>query len=288
MDISRKRQKMIEISIEQGKCTRCGRCVKVCPSGLFLAEKGRVPRVERPQNCIECGHCVDVCQGACIRHNSFPESKIHEVKREFLPTPGQLMELIRSRRSNRTITRKPVPQEVIDDILESARYAPTAENTRNVRVTVIRDAEAVGAVEDNVMRFFVRLAGVLMSRPVAPLTRLLAPDLYKEGLELKRFERRWSAGERPCTCNATVLLCFSAPSGYDFAMHDCNLAYQNASLMAEAHGISQVYMGLIGVAMKMKGKRSVRKLLGIPRGHKLCAMMGLGVPAFQYERYTER
>ena len=288
MDISRKRQKMIEISIEQGNCTRCGRCVKVCPSGLFLAEKGRVPRVERPQNCIGCGHCVDVCQGGCIRHNSFPESKIHEVKRELLPTPRQLMELIHARRSNRSLTRDAVPQEALDDILEAARYAPTAENTRGVKLTVIRDAEALKILEDSVMRFFIKLAGVLMSRPVAPITRRVIPDLYKEGLELKRFERRWLEGEQPCLCNATTLVCFSAPKGYNFAMHDCNLAYQNASLMAEAHGISQIYMGLITVALKMKGRKSAQKLLGIPKGHRLCALMGLGVPAFHYERYTER
>lgn len=279
---------MVEITIDKDQCKHCSHCVMVCPSAVFVCKKGQVPRVEHPQNCIECGHCVDVCKGDCINHSSFSKDKIHKVDSDLLPTPRQLMELIRSRRSNRTITCTPVPQEALDDILEAARYAPTAENTRSVRFTVIRDAEVLKTLEDSVMHFFIKLAAVLMSRPVAPLTRLLAPDLYKEGLELKRFERRWLEGEQPCICNATTLVCFSAPKGYNFAMHDCNLAYQNASLMAEAHGISQIYMGLITVALKMKGSKSAQKLLGIPKDHQLCALMGLGVPAFHYERYTER
>lgn len=279
---------MIEITIDEARCKHCNHCVKVCPSAVFTRKRGEAPRVERPQSCIECGHCVDVCKAACIQHSSFAPDKIHEVNRDLLPTPRQLMELIRARRSNRMLTRDAVPQEALDDILEAARYAPTAENTRSVKLTVIRDAEALKTLEDSVMRFFIKLAGVLMSRPIAPITKRVIPDLYKEGLELKRFEQRWCAGEQPCICNATTLICFSAPKGYNFAMHDSNLAYQNASLMAESHGISQIYMGLITVALKMKGGKSAQKLLGIPKGHQLCALMGLGVPAFHYERYTER
>lgn len=279
---------MIEITIDESRCKHCNHCVKVCPSAVFVRRMGQEPQVERPQNCIECGHCVDVCKAACIQHSSFTPDKIHEVNRDLLPTPRQLMELIRARRSNRMLTRDAVPQEALNDILEAARYAPTAENTRSVKLTVIRDVEALKTLEDSVMHFFIKLAGVLMSRPIAPITRRVIPDLYKEGLELKRFEQRWCAGEQPCICNATTLICFSAPKGYNFAMHDCNLAYQNASLMAEAHGISQIYMGLITVALKMKGRKSAQKLLGIPKGHQLCALMGLGVPAFHYERYTER
>lgn len=279
---------MIEITIDEAQCKHCNRCVKVCPSAVFTHRIGRAPQVERPQNCIECGHCVDVCKGACIQHSSFGLKEIHEVDRTLLPTPRQLMELIHARRSNRSLTREVVPQEALDDILEAARYAPTAENTRSVKLTVIRAPEALKALEDSVMHFFIKLAGVLMSRPIAPITKRVIPDLYKEGLELKRFERRWLEGEQPCLCNATTLVCFSAPKGYNFAMHDCNLAYQNSSLMAEAHGISQIYMGLITVALKMKGRKSAQKLLGIPKGHRLCALMGLGVPAFHYERYTER
>ncbi len=279
---------MTEIQINNEKCCRCGRCVKVCPAAVFVGDKGGVPEVERAESCIACGHCMDVCTGDAIVHSEFPAEMVHDVRTDLLPTPQQLMELIRSRRSNRALTDKPVPEDALQDILEAARYAPTAENSRRVTVTVIQDAAQLQAMEDSVMRFFLLLKKLLMNPVVKPLTKCLLPDLYKEAPELERFEKRWRAGERPCQCNGTALLAFSAPAGYDFAKDDCNLAYQNASLMAESHGVSQIYMGLIQTALQFMGQGRARRMLGLPSGHKVCALMALGMPQFRYKRYTVR
>ncbi len=279
---------MNTITISPDLCQRCHRCVTVCPSAVFTASEGGVPVVARADGCIACGHCVDVCPPQCIAHSAFPANSIHPVRRELLPSPEQLLELIKSRRSNRTITTKAVPKAALADILEAAAYAPTAENSRRVTVTVIDSDGQLQRIEDSTMRFFLFLEKLLMNRLMRGITKWLLPSLYGEAPELLRFQRRWKAGEKPCLCNATTLLVFSAPVSYDFAADDCNLAYQNASLMAEAHGISQVYMGLVKTALKYRGNRHARQLLGLPRHHKLCAMMALGVPAFRYQRYVER
>ncbi len=276
----------MKVSIDSSLCRRCGRCAQVCPAAVITTEKGEVPVIHETR-CISCGHCVDVCDAEAISHADFPASAIHSVQTDLLPSPRSLMELIRSRRSNRTITSRPIPEEAMADILEAARYAPTSENSGRVVLTVL-DEKAIREVEDATMRFFLRLRDVLMSPLLKPLTRLFLPDLYAEAPELERFRVRWERGECPCACNCTRMLIFSAPTGYDFGFQDCNLAYQNASLMAEAHGISQVYMGLIQVALKFMGNRKARKLLHLPAGHKPYALMALGVPAFRYARYTER
>lgn len=278
----------MNIQIDSARCVQCGRCVAVCPVSIFQGRRGEVPQVDHPEGCIACGHCVAVCRGDSIRHEAFPPATVRPVRRDLLPTPESLMELIRSRRSNRTLLPQPIPPEALADILEAARYAPTAENTRRVRVTVIDDAAHIQRVEDGTMRFFLRLARVLLHPLVRPLTRRLLPDLYRESPELVRFERRWRQGERPCTCNAPVLLAFSTPAGYDFGPEDSNLAYQNASLMAEAHGLSQIYMGLVQTACKLIGTSRTRRLLGLPPGHRLQALMALGVPKLRFERYAKR
>ncbi len=54
---------------EQGKCTRCGRCVEVCPMDLFpseavrLHELGEIERAAEfgAQYCTSCGACSAVC-----------------------------------------------------------------------------------------------------------------------------------------------------------------------------------------------------------------------------------
>lgn len=102
------------------------------------------------------------------------------------------------------------------------------------------------------------------------------------------MDRQFRQGRRPSICDAKALLVISAPKGYDFGPQDCNLAYQNASLMAESLGVSQVYMGFVQTAMFLMGIGRASRILGIPRGHKAFAIMALGMPAFRYSRYTVR
>ena len=278
----------MNIQVDTTLCQHCGRCQRVCPTAVFEFQADKGATATRPDGCIACGHCMDVCPSAAIRHEAFPAERVHPVDRNLLPTPQSLMELIRSRRSNRTITDRDIPPQTIADIIEAARYAPTAENSRRVTVTLIEEPSHLQQVEDQTMHFFLRLASVLLLPPIKPITRWLLPDLYAEAPELQRFEQQWRQGQRPCSCNARVMLAFSAPSGYDFGWQDCNLAYQNASLMAETHGVSQIYMGLIVTALKFLGHGKARRLLHLPSGHRLYALMALGMPAIHYHNYTER
>ena len=275
------------ITINSNICKRCGRCARVCPAAVYLQEKGEVPTVRKAKNCIQCGHCVDVCEADAIQHADFPAEHIHRVQKELIPSPESLMELMKSRRSNRTITTKTIPAEALSDIIEAAYAAPTSENSRRVVVTLLEGAD-IQAVEDATMKFFLRLASVLMSPVIRPLTKLFLRDLYNEAPELYRFERKWKAGQCPCTCNATALIAISAPKKYEFGWQDCNMAYQNASLMAESHGVSQVYMGLVQMAFKFISQRKTEQLLHLPKNHKPFALMALGIPAFYYPRYTDK
>ncbi|MBW1799780.1 MAG: nitroreductase family protein, partial [Deltaproteobacteria bacterium] len=54
---------------------------------------------------------------------------------------GDILDVITSRKSIRRYQPDPVPDEMIDKILEAARWAPTGENYQPWRFIVIRDPE---------------------------------------------------------------------------------------------------------------------------------------------------
>lgn len=276
------------INIDTELCIRCGKCQRVCPAFIPDIQRKGLPVLRNTDDCIGCGHCVDVCPSGAFLHSDFPKENVRTVQGSLMPSPESLMELIRSRRSNRTITSTPVPENYLDMIMEAARYAPTAENSRQVCLSLVTGDARLQAVEASVIRLFMRLARVMLFPPIKMIMKPFLRDLYDRVPALMEMNEQFSNGRRPSICDATALLVISAPKGYDFGFQDCNLAYQNASLMAESLGVSQIYMGFVQTAMFMMGTRRAARILGIPKGHKAFAIMGLGMPAFKYTRYTLR
>ncbi len=59
-----------------------------------------------------------------------------------------LFELIKSRRTIRAIKTDPVPDEVIEKLLEAARWAPTGFNMQPLEMVVVKDADLRIAIKD--------------------------------------------------------------------------------------------------------------------------------------------
>jgi len=63
---------MIEIFIDEEKCTGCGECVRMCPKGpriFMIVEKNgkKVAEILDRSFCIGCGTCVSICKPGAIR-----------------------------------------------------------------------------------------------------------------------------------------------------------------------------------------------------------------------------
>lgn len=273
----------IVISIDYEACISCRRCVAVCPSMLFAMNDKHV-EVEQ-KGCIECGHCVAVCPRNAIRHSSYKASDIRAVDRSAFPSAHSLMELIKSRRSNRQFTAEPVPQEAIDKIVEAARFAPTASNSRDVEVVVYMGRETIGWVTDATMKIFNSMLALLDNPVVRPLVRVFSPHNYSYIGSFRKMRELHASGGDPILHCPYALILFVTPNGSRFGVHDANLAYENASLMAEALGLAHFYTGFVCVSSSMK-RRQFAKKLGI-KG-VVSAGMAVGMPAYKFENYIER
>lgn len=274
------------INIDPQTCIRCRRCVKICPAQLFLSEPEGAVRVHDPQRCIVCGHCVAACPTGAVLHESFPPERVHDFDRAALPTPEQMSLLCRTRRSNRAFTRKPVPQELLQRIVEAAHRAPTASNRQQVAFTLVTSPEALERISRFTVESFASVVRKLENPVLRPMLRLAMPQLYTYLPGLRHILDEYARGNDLILRGATAVLLIHTPSDNRFGMQDANLAYQNGSLMAECLGVSQFYTGFVCTALRQDRRNAFVRSLGIEG--TVHAGMALGMPQFLFTRYIDK
>jgi nitroreductase len=136
-----------------------------------------------------------------------------------------IMDIIKKRKSIRVYKDKPLPKDVINAILEAAKYAPTARNMQELEYKVITSK-------------------TLMSR----LSEGLVEAIKKEGLPLKG-----PPGARPnFFYGAPLLIIVTAPKDNPWAATDAALAVQNIMLYATSVDLGTCFIGIVKLIEKDK------------------------------------
>ena len=276
----------MNLFIEASTCIQCDRCIKVCPSEVFVKSKAGIPAIQNIEFCIKCGHCVAMCPTDAVMHETFPKEKIHPFEKKELPSSDQLMLLLKSRRSRRVFTKELVPEYLIDLIIEAAHSAPTASNSQRVFYKVITDPQDLKLISDFTVATFSKVANMLNFPLIRPFIKVFAPDIAKYIPSFQEMESEYKSGKDTILRGATALILIYTPRNQHFGSADANLAYQNGSLMAETLGIGHFYTGFVLSAMAQNRKGKLLKILGI-KG-KIHAGMALGVPQLHFSKYIDR
>jgi nitroreductase len=99
-----------------------------------------------------------------------------------IPSPEATLELLRTRRSIRRYRPDPVPDEMLEQILEAGRLAPSASNRQPWHFVVVRDQAILKEVAQHAAYYFLRWAHVAE----APLLIILCGEaknrLYRQFL----------------------------------------------------------------------------------------------------------
>ena len=119
------------------------------------------------------------------------------------------------------------------------------------------------------------------------LGRKLA-GVYKLIPKFKEMYRRFHAGEGDMILrDAKAVLFIYSSEKSRFGAADCNLAYQNASLMAESLGVAQFYTGFVLAALERDKHGRLNAILGL-KNVKIHAGMAMALPLFRFEKYIDR
>jgi len=278
---------MITLIIDKDSCIKCSKCVKVCPAYILTqADPKAEIGLRNIQTCIACGHCVAACPTDSVIHSEFPKQKVHAIKRNILPTPEQVMELCRARRSNRAFLSSSVPEEHLRQIVEAAHLAPTASNGQEVSFTLVTNPDLLKQISDITIGTFEATVKKITNPFVKSFISLISPEAKDAVPKLSAVIAKHKSGVDAILRGAKAVLFIHTPDSSNFGRQDANLAYQNASLMAESLGVSQFYTGYVCIAIDLDKKKKLAKLLNIEGN--IHAGMALSMPAFKFPKYTDR
>lgn len=290
---------MYEVTINSERCKKDGLCAMICPVGVIQQdEKVTVPKIsgEYVARCIACGHCMAICRHGAISHSEFPATTVRAIPFEQMPTAEQVQVLLKTRRSIRAFRDKPLARDIIERIIDGARFAPSGHNSQSTEFLVVQDRAVLNKVSAMVIEYL-KFEIKRFANPFFKTVALAADrDVAESGLhEIPRFKQMiqmFESGTDPVLNEAPVLLAFHARRTVGFGDVNAQLALQNASLVAHALGIGHFYTGWVlapcRAPMARAWNRRMPNLLGIPPDNNLYGALALGYPIPRFKNMIER
>src|SRR5210317_176474 len=159
---------------------------------------------------------------------------------------SSLMETICNRRSIRRYQEKDISDDVLNNVLEAARWAPSWANTQAWELVVVKDRsikEKIQATVNNRNPSYLALVN-------APVLLVVCGQLKKSGYYNDQYPTKF---------------------GSDWFMYDLGLATQNLCLAAHDSGLGTVIVGLFD-------HDRVGEIINLPANHEVLVLVPLGYP----------
>ena len=266
---------MLQFGVDATKCTRCGQCVNDCVAKIIKQTGADVPHIqaEDEANCIRCQHCLAVCPEAAVSIFGLKPSDSVPLKADSFPALGNMLNLVRGRRSVRQYRDENVNPELLRQLLETLGNVPTGVNRMVLTFSVIDDKETMRRFRDKAYRLIAEAvaAGSLPDPTMSFLQG--AADAWRE------------RGEDTIFRGAPHLLLISAGPDSACPQEDVALALAYFELTAQCAGLGTVWCGLVKWAME--SVPALKEAAGIPPDHSYYAML-FGLPAVHYPRTVQR
>ena len=285
------------VSINQELCDNCGICGHVCPRHIpETINKGNkkitMISTERIGLCMECGHCTAVCAKYAINVESLKEEDFAPAQQVNIDD-NQFISFLKQRRSVRRYKDKPVPREVINQIVNAVNISPTGTGRRTTGVIVIDNPKTLATFSELAYEMYEGLEKNL-NNPIARFfikkqegkkTLRTLVDFVMPGMHWYiRWYREGKSNEILRDCPALML--FHSPIYETVGKENCIIAAFHAIMMAQIVKIGTCFNDLIPPACNRVPE--IRKLLGLPDNREVYASITMGYSKYQFKRTVPR
>lgn len=248
-----------QVNIE--KCRRDGICSKVCPAMIINNDENGVPFLipGGAKSCIGCGQCVAFCPHGAASLDGLPMERVEKVNRSLMPSAEAVAELMKTRRSVRVFSAKPVPRDLLERIVNMSSFAPTAKNQRGVRWAMVDSPDKIDQIISLVADFFDEQAGPKPSTPLQRSSKMLA-NLARKGKDpILRGARQ---------------LAVAVAQNDNWGRSDAAIALSYFELAAHSLGVGCCWAGYFTSACEHSEK--LRALIGLQEGEAVQGGQMLG------------
>ena len=262
------------IQVDKEKCTQCGLCVDVCRGTLGMGSNG--PQVIK-QRCISCGHCVAACPTGALNNLNSPLK--NQVLLKEIPNldSKSAANFLRSRRSIRSYKKIAIPREKISDLLDIARFAPSACNSQGITYLVIDNPDTLSRITAATVDWAEENSKgpSTTASPYASSTASQISYYRKNGTDVV-------LRSAPCLVVAIV-----DNTMISMGRDSTHFALAYAQLYAPTIGLGTCFAGLFeGCATS--GYQPLLNLLNLPEDTSVTGALMVGYPKYTYKRLVDR
>jgi nitroreductase/NAD-dependent dihydropyrimidine dehydrogenase PreA subunit len=262
---------MAFMTVDFKKCVKDYLCVADCPMELIKKKENGYPEsIEGADElCISCGHCVAICLAGALSLEKVPVE-------QCVPLPGEWRKdvdfVLRGRRSIRNFKDKVVDKVVIEELIDTARYAPSGINRQPVRWIIIYDPKIVHDIAGEVINW--------QRKMIADNSPLAA------SLRFDRLVEAWDKGkDRICRGAPRLVLAYALKDDMT-APQACTIAAAYLEIAAVTKGLGTCWAGYLNMAVNMWPP--AQELAGMNKRCACYAALMLGWPKFEYKRIPLR